>query len=66
MKYHEIITLQTRKRMYLNHLQKHKSHVVFYEDKLKRIDELLSGKVVPESCEIADLPLGYFGDYVDV
>ncbi|MFA5247914.1 MAG: hypothetical protein WC415_01550 [Patescibacteria group bacterium] len=52
--------------MYLNHLQKHKLRVVFYEDKLKRIDELLSGKAVPTPCEITNLPLGYFGDHVDV
>jgi len=64
MKQHEIITLETRKRMYLNHLQKHKSHVSFYEDKLKRIDELLSGKSIPEPLEITNLPLGYFGDRV--
>lgn len=64
MKQHEIITLETRKRMYSKHLQKHKQHVEFYENKLKRIDELLSGKSEPELCEIGDFPLGYFGDVV--
>jgi hypothetical protein len=39
---------------------------MFYEDKLKRIDELLSGKANPTPCEITDLLLGYFGDHVDV
>ncbi len=66
MKPHEIITLQTRHRMYSNYLQKHKSRVVFYENKLKRIEELLSGKAFPDPCEISNLPIGYFGDHSDM